>query len=102
MVSYQNIHFYIALNVVIALKNYCNSKSCQSFTLLKATAKNRKLFAITSKSGGKKRKELILKIKQRRLKAITLEEAVEKYSILLSQHWKKEQSDMYLAFLRHQ
>ena len=39
-------------------------------------------------------------MKQRRLKAITLEEAVEKNSILLSQHWKKEQLDSLFSILK--
>ena len=40
-------------------------------------------------------KELIAKIKQkRRLKAITLQEALENSQILLSQYWKKEQFEI--------
>ena len=90
--------------------NYCDSNSCRSFTLLKALAKsNGNLFAIASKSERerqlslsrqlemrylqreshqKRSKELIPKRMQRGLRVITLQEAIEKSTILLSQYWK--------------
>ena len=77
--------------------NYCDSSSCRSFSLLKALAKSiSNIFAIAFKSENfreshqKRSKELIHKRMQRGLRVITLQGAIEKSPILLSQYWKFE------------
>ena len=96
--------------------NYCDSNSCRSFTLLKALAKsNGNLFAIAFKSDNyryrdswksdnfresyeKRSKELIPKRMQKGLRVITLQGAIEKNPILLSQYWKNEWLDGNITF----
>ena len=72
--------------------NYCDSNSCRSFTLLKALAKsNCNLFAIAFKSEkerSKKKQITDTKKDAKGLKLITLQGAVEKSPILLSQYLK--------------
>ena len=80
---------------------YCFPYSYRSFSLLKALAKsNGNLFAIAFKSEKerqllkerikKRSKEPIPKRMERRLRVITLQGAIKKSPILLSQYWKNE------------
>ena len=87
--------------------NYCDSNSCRSCTLLKALAKsNGNLIAIAFKSDSCKsdnfreraikkeaKNQKVPKRMQKRLKVITLQGAIEKSPILLSQYWKNEWLD---------
>ena len=95
--------------------NYCDSNSCRFFTLLKALAKSNVIFSLpplrarksdnyryrdSLKSDNfrertikKTSKELIQKRMQRGLRVITLQGAIKKSPILLSQYWKNEWLD---------
>ena len=98
---HQNAKQLLPIQYSYRSSNYCDSNSCRSYTLLKALAKsNGNLIAIAfksekerqlSKEAIKKRsKELIPKRMQRGLRVITLQGAIEKIPILLSQYWKNE------------
>ena len=104
--------FSVLLPIQLRSSNYCDSNSFRSFTLLKALVKsNSNLFAIVFKSGKerqlslsrqleerklqreshqKRSKELIPKSMQKVLRVITLQGAIEKSPMLLSQYWKNE------------
>ena len=79
--------FCIALCIVIALPNL--KAIAKSNGKLKAIALVGR--AITIKIDLKEwSKEIIPKIKKISFRALTLQEAIEKYPILLSQYWKNE------------
>ena len=75
--------------------NYCNSNSCRSFNLNKTVIFSLSpLRAITLESEpSKKKQKTDTKWMQRGLRVITLQGAIEKSQILLSQYWKNESLD---------
>ena len=90
--------------------NYCDSSRCRSVTLLKALKKVTVIFSLSPLRSRKsnnyryrnswksEERERAIKIEaknwyQKGLRVITLQEAIKKSQILLSQYWKNEWLD---------